>query len=137
MRSCVSLLSFTISVLCLPGVVRGQSCNKMYSKLSDNLVDELYFQLCKTDSAHTRLRCAMRCSLGESCTLFQFKNGQCELFKQESGPGIDIISGPPEIGMTAVWTSYIGKTTIMLGLIRERGMKEYLSKPFMKFINKG
>ncbi len=50
----------------------------------------------------------MGCNLDEMCTLFQFKDGQCQLLKQETGPGMGITS---LTGMTDIWSVDIGKGT--------------------------
>ncbi len=104
----VSFILFIMYMFLLPGV-RGQCPNKIYSKLTGNIADQLYVQLLKTDHVRSRQMCAMACSQSEMCTLFQFKDEICKLLKQEAGPGSGIIS---LTGMTAVWRIYIGKATI-------------------------
>ncbi len=90
MDVCVTFLLFIMYIFLL-SEGRGQPPDRIYSKLSGNLIDLPYAQLINTDHISSRMLCAMECSQAEMCTLFQFKAGQCQQLKQEAGPGIDII----------------------------------------------
>ncbi len=87
----VNVIYFIMCIFLLPGR-KGQFLNKLYSKLTGNLADQLYVRSPGTDSVSCRGMCAMGCNLDEMCTLFQFKDGQCQLLKQETGPGMGITS---------------------------------------------
>ncbi len=88
----VNLSLFTLSVLLL-NAVRGHLPGNVYSKLGRNMLDQLYAWLCGTDSGcYSMQECASRCSIDEMCTLFQLKDEQCKLYRQEVGPGIGITS---------------------------------------------
>ncbi len=93
--------------------VSGQPMDKAYSKLRRNLVDPNYAKSLRTSPVSSRRMCAMRCSLDDICTLFQFKDGHCELFKLETEPGIGIIS---LANMTDIWRLDIGKATCVIGV---------------------
>ncbi len=103
---------FTLFITCmfLPPGMRGQPPEKsnIFSKLTRNLADQLYVRSLGTDSVSCRGMCAMGCNLDEMCTLFQFKDGQCQLFKKETGPGMGITS---LTSMTDIWSVDIGKAT--------------------------
>ncbi len=102
--------TFLIMHMILLPEVRGQPCNETYIKLCQHHVDQLYARLLKTDAVFSRWMCAMRCSITEMCRLFQFKDGQCKLLKQEAGPRITITS---LTGMTEVWSVDLGKVTTL------------------------
>ncbi len=104
----VSCRLLIISTFLLLGV-GGKPCNNTYSKLSGRTVDQLYAQLLQTDPANITLACAVRCNVHGMCTLFQFKDGQCQLYKEEPRPGIGINS---LTGMTEVWRLDLGKAII-------------------------
>ncbi len=111
--------------------VKGQYCDQAYYKLNGNIVDQLYARLLKTDHVPSRGMCAMRCCLAEMCRLFQFKDGQCKLLKQETMPGMGITS---LIGMTEVWSVDIGKTTNLIRVINGVLSSSYITFPaFVKW----
>ncbi len=105
-------VSFTLFIMhvSLLYEVKGQLYDETYSKLSGNEVDQLYARLLKTDRVSSRILCAISCSQHMMCTLFQFKDGQCKLLKQETKPGIGITS---LTGMTEVWSVDLGKRTTL------------------------
>ncbi len=119
---------FFIGMLLFPGVNGGHPLNKLYYKLSENQMDQLYFRLLQSGSANSRLMCAMHCNIDEMCTLLKFQDGQCELFKEQTTPGIGSIS---LTGVLEVW-KYIGKAIITLGMLRKGREEQYLSKQFIK-----
>lgn len=107
----ISIILFTTFIFPLHGM-RGEPLDKIYIQLSENLLlDQCYARSLMTDRTSNHLMCAMKCSQHEMCTLFQFKDGKCQLFKQETHSGINIISLN---NMTEVWRLDIGKETITL-----------------------
>ncbi len=118
----VNFILFTMSIFLLPGI-SAQPPEKVYSKLSGNLVDHFYAWLLQAGQVSSSGMCAIRCSLQEKCTLFQFKDGQCEVFKQETIPGIGIISLN---NMTEVWRIDTGNV--------EQGEKVILSYHLVQLI---
>ncbi len=118
--------TYVIMYVALLSEVRGQSCDETYLKLSGNVVNQVYVKLLKTDTVCRRLMCAMRCCLHERCKLFQFEDGQCQLFTwgTESGINLNILDGKSD-----VWKVDIGKETIMFDVIREESSPSYLTHP--------
>ncbi len=94
--------------------VKGQLYDETYSKLSGNEVDQMYARLLKTDHVSSRILCTIRCSQHMMCTLFQFKDGQCKLLKQETKPGIGITTLK---GSTEVWSVDLGKITTLYHVV--------------------
>ncbi len=91
--------------------MKGHPPDKTYSKLSGNLLGQLYAQLRWNQSAYSTRVCAGHCSLADKCTLFQFKEGQYELLTQEARRVMGITS---LAGMAEVWRLNRGTANIIL-----------------------